>query len=273
MNSDDTMNDDTPISVASTVLEGLTPYVVDMTVETKKQNSLEDTTVLGSFPPLSITGTTTVGNAPGKSSYANVTGKSSWKKLIFLYFIYTGGNVIDVVVYVESIRAINERFANTAYGAGEEKTVKKPSQTSQGVLVGLKMGFKAHKEYRPLLVLVVIRRRVRNLLLRKFVDLVTSGQAIIVDKDGNPLKMVEFLGEYDSEDDVASIDNDMAPFMAFKRGFGTQSLLEQWRDLYGNGDYDDDLYDDDMYESQDLSHELQAVCDNLDIRVRGRKKK
>ncbi|GKD96697.1 hypothetical protein Tco_1380594 [Tanacetum coccineum] len=45
------------------------------------------------------------------------------------------------------------------------------------------------------------------------------------------------------------------------------------RDSYGNGDYDDDPYDDDMYEGQDLSHELQAICDNLDIRVQGRKKK
>ncbi|GJU51490.1 hypothetical protein Tco_1221045 [Tanacetum coccineum] len=43
--------------------------------------------------------------------------------------------------------------------------------------------------------------------------------------------------------------------------------MEQWRDSYGNGDYDDDLYDDDMYEGQDLSHELQAICENLDIRV------
>ncbi|GJR91943.1 hypothetical protein Tco_0215954, partial [Tanacetum coccineum] len=63
--------------------EGVTPSVVDMMVETEKQNSLEDTTVLGSFPPLSTPGTTTVGNAPGKSSYANVTGKSSGKKLNF----------------------------------------------------------------------------------------------------------------------------------------------------------------------------------------------
>ncbi|GKB06742.1 zinc finger, CCHC-type containing protein [Tanacetum coccineum] len=34
-------------------------------------------------------------------------------------------------------------------GVGEKKTVKKPSQTSRGVPVGLKMGFKPHKEYRP----------------------------------------------------------------------------------------------------------------------------
>nr|GEY39765.1 hypothetical protein [Tanacetum cinerariifolium] len=37
----------------------------------------------------------------------------------------------------------------TKLGAGEKKTVKKPSQTSRGVPVGPKMGFKPHKEYRP----------------------------------------------------------------------------------------------------------------------------
>ncbi|GJZ14512.1 hypothetical protein Tco_0550189 [Tanacetum coccineum] len=88
------------------------------------------------------------------------------------------------------------------------------------------------------------------------------------------IKKVEFSGDYDSEDEVALVDNDMARFMASERvSFGTQSLLEQWRDSYGNGDYDDDPYDDDMYEGQDRSQELQAICDNLDIRVRGRKKK
>ncbi|GKG60226.1 hypothetical protein Tco_0609890, partial [Tanacetum coccineum] len=37
--------------------------------------------------------------------------------------------------------------------------------------------------------------------------------------------------------------------------------------------YDDDPYDNDMYEGQDLSQDLQALYDNMDIRVRGRKKK
>ncbi|GKA24871.1 hypothetical protein Tco_0710904 [Tanacetum coccineum] len=46
--------------------------------------------------------------------------------------------------------------------------------------------------------------------IEKFEDLLTSGQAILVDKAGNPLKKVEFLGEYDSEAEVASVDNDMA---------------------------------------------------------------
>ncbi|GJR58084.1 hypothetical protein Tco_1500246 [Tanacetum coccineum] len=65
-------------------------------------------------------------------------------------------------------------------------------------------------------------------LLEKFEELLTSGQDILVDEAGNPLKKVEFLGDYDSKDEVASVDNDMARSMASERvGFGTQSLLEQ----------------------------------------------
>ncbi|GKE33652.1 zinc finger, CCHC-type containing protein [Tanacetum coccineum] len=113
--SEDTMNDDTSIGVAFVVREGVTPSVVDMTVKMIKQNFLDDTTVLGSFPPLSTPVTTTARNAPGKSSYANITGKPSGKK-VNVHTLYTpGGNGIDVVVLVDSIRAINERFANTAY--------------------------------------------------------------------------------------------------------------------------------------------------------------
>ncbi|GKA23640.1 retrotransposon protein, putative, ty1-copia subclass [Tanacetum coccineum] len=467
--SDDTMNEDTPVGVASAVKEGVTPSVVDMTVEMEKLSSLKDTTGLGSFPPLSTPVTNTGGNSPGKSSYANVTGKPSGKKLNIRTLFTPGGNGIDVVVPVESIRAISERFANTAYGfflgkrlaypvvanyfrntwgkyglvrsmlnsstglfsfqfssmdrldamlengpwfirnnplilkkwhpdenlskedvstvlfwvklygvpvtafsedglsrssyarvmielranvelkdnivvampkitreghyiyvmfvlsmsgnllgTGEKKIVKKPSQTSRGVSVGPKIGFKPQKEYRhvpkkPTVsssgnkkkgvepTIEVPMGGTTNLInngatssgsffmnvdnsstgttpitniIGKFKELLTSGQAILVDEAGNPLKNVEFPGDYDSEDEVASVDNDMARPMASERvGIGTQSLLEQWMDSYGNGDYDDDPYDDDMYEGQDLSQELQAICDNLDIRVRGRKKK
>nr|GEU55836.1 hypothetical protein [Tanacetum cinerariifolium] len=105
--------------------------------------------------------------------------------------------------------------------------------------------------------------------IKKFEDLLSSGQAILVNDVGNCLKKVEFLGDYDSEDEVASVDNDMARSLASEMvGFGTQSLLEQWRDSYGNDDYDEDPYDDDMYEGQDLPQGIQATCDNLDIRVR-----
>ncbi|GJW37170.1 hypothetical protein Tco_0060090 [Tanacetum coccineum] len=89
--------------------------------------------------------------------------------------------------------------------------------------------------------------------IRKFEDLLIDGQDILVDEDGNPLKKVECPGDDDSEDEVASVDNDMAHSLASERvGFSNQSLLEQWRDSYCNGDYDEDPYDDDMYEGHDL---------------------
>nr|GEX38538.1 hypothetical protein [Tanacetum cinerariifolium] len=56
----------------------------------------------------------------------------------------------------------------------------------------------------------------------KFGELLTSGKATLVDEAGNRLKKVEFSDDYDSEDEVASADNDMARFMASERvGFGT----------------------------------------------------
>nr|GEV15261.1 hypothetical protein [Tanacetum cinerariifolium] len=222
-------------------------------------------------------------------------------------------------------------------GLGVAKNVKKPSQTSRGISIGLKVGFKPQNEYRPALkkpsassssnkkkgvepinevsnsnpfevlnsvdneVELGTNRGTKNLVnnaanssgssfmnveisststtpvidkIRKFEDSLIDGQVILVNETGNPLKKVDYPGDYDSEDEVASVDNDMARSMASKRvGFGTQSLLEQWRDSYGNGDYYEDAYDDDMYKSPDLHQEIQAICDNLDTRVRGRKKK
>ncbi|GKF02481.1 putative reverse transcriptase domain-containing protein, partial [Tanacetum coccineum] len=76
----------------------------------------DDNIVLESFPPLSKPVTTEAGNSPGKSSYANVTGKPSGKKLNIRTLFTPRGNGIDVVVPVESIRAISDQFANTAYG-------------------------------------------------------------------------------------------------------------------------------------------------------------
>ncbi|GJR15681.1 hypothetical protein Tco_0798333 [Tanacetum coccineum] len=65
-----------------------------------------------------------------------------------------------------------------------------------------------------------------------------------------------------------AVDNDKARSMASEKvGFDTNSLLEQWRDTYENGDYDYDPYDDDMYEGQEIDDKIQAICDNLDIKV------
>ncbi|GKA82543.1 hypothetical protein Tco_0789291 [Tanacetum coccineum] len=49
-----------------------------------------------------------------------------------------------------------------------------------------------------------------------FEDLLSSRQDFLVDNAGNPLKKVELVVEYDSEDEVASVDNDMARSLASK---------------------------------------------------------
>nr|GEV56213.1 hypothetical protein [Tanacetum cinerariifolium] len=169
-------------------------------------------------------------------------------------------------------------------GVCEKKALKKPSQTSRGVLVGPKMGFKPQKEYRPVpkkptssssdnkkkgVVPTIEVSNYNSFEVLNSLDndvelgvnggttnleLLTSGKVTLVDEAGNPLKKVEYPNDYDSEDDVVSVDNDMARSMALERvGFGTQSLLEQCRDPYGNGDFDENPYDDDMYEGYDLS--------------------
>ncbi|GJS20883.1 zinc finger, CCHC-type containing protein [Tanacetum coccineum] len=304
------------VSSRSTHEENVGLSIVDMMVEMEKLSSLEDTTVLGSFPPLSTPVTTSAGNAPGKSSYANVTDKPSGKKLNIHTLYTTGGNGIDVVIplvyriillsisYMDRLDAMLENVRVKLHGvpvmafsedglsaiatqlghyarvmiklradvelkdnivvvmtkiireghyicAGEKKTLNKPSQTSRGVSVGLKIVLNSVDND----VELGANRGNTNLVnnettssgssfmnidnsstrttpiidkIRKFEELLTSRKATLVDEAGNPLKKVEFLDDYDSEDEVVSVDNDMAHFMASKRvGFGTQSLLEQ----------------------------------------------
>nr|GEY16912.1 hypothetical protein [Tanacetum cinerariifolium] len=116
---------------------------------------------------------------------------------------------------------------------GEKKTVKKPSQTSRGKLR-------------------------------------------LLDDDENPLVPTGIL-ESDSEvevifDETANLRISTSSKDGSDKGYGTNSLLEQWRDSYPDND-DYDPYDDDMYENLDMPEHLQSICDDLDITVRGRKKK
>ncbi|GKB23467.1 putative reverse transcriptase domain-containing protein [Tanacetum coccineum] len=92
-------------------------------VKEKDLNDSTGPTASESGPDVSFA---SAGNAPGKSSYANVTSKPSGKKLNIRTLFTPGGNGIDVVVLVESIRAISGRFANTAYGFFLGKRVAYP---------------------------------------------------------------------------------------------------------------------------------------------------
>nr|GEY33814.1 hypothetical protein [Tanacetum cinerariifolium] len=108
------------------VMEVVFPSVVDETMWMEQQIPMVSTTRLGSYPPLPTQDATSAGNAPGKSSYANVTSKPSGKKLNIHTLFTPGCNGIDVVVPVESIRAVSDRFANTVYGFFLGKRVAYP---------------------------------------------------------------------------------------------------------------------------------------------------
>ncbi|GKC24545.1 hypothetical protein Tco_1026695 [Tanacetum coccineum] len=149
------------------------------------------------------------------------------------------------------------------------KNMKKPGQAPRGVLVGPKVGLKPVKQvYRH----VSKKNNVNTSGNKKDVDLTI--EVTLVDDEGKPLAKVDFSGDHDSEDKVASVDNKMTNFLALKKvGYGTNSLLEQWKETYVNDGYDFDPYDDGMYEGHDIPNKIQAICDNLDIKVSGRKKK
>ncbi|GJU80205.1 hypothetical protein Tco_1282570 [Tanacetum coccineum] len=143
-------------------------------------------------------------------------------------------------------------------GLGAAKNLKKPGQASRGVPVGLKVGFKPTKEYKP-----VAKKPTANTSGIKKKDVESTKKNVetntpIVDKIRKLEKLI-------IEGKVTLVDDDGKPLKI--NGFGTKSLLEQWTDSYENGDYDEDPYDDDIYEGHDLSDKLQDICDNLDIRV------
>nr|GEW20207.1 hypothetical protein [Tanacetum cinerariifolium] len=98
----------------------------------------------------------------------------------------------------------------------------------------------------------------------------------LLDNDGNPLVPT---GIVESDNEVEVVFDKTANLRILTsgkdesdKGYGTNSLLAQWRDSYPDND-DYDPYDDDMYENHDLSEHLQSICDDLDITIYGRKKK
>ncbi|GKE34290.1 hypothetical protein Tco_1453612 [Tanacetum coccineum] len=66
-----------PDGVTNAAMEVESPSMVEKTVEKEILSLVINTSDLGSYPPLTMQETTSAGNAPSKSSYANVTGKPS----------------------------------------------------------------------------------------------------------------------------------------------------------------------------------------------------
>ncbi|GJY00939.1 hypothetical protein Tco_0359091 [Tanacetum coccineum] len=57
--------------------------------------------------------------------------------------------------------------------------------------------------------------------------LIIDGKVTLLEDEGKLLEKVDSLGDHDSKDEVASVDNEMTNFLALKKvGYGTNSLLE-----------------------------------------------
>nr|GEU46243.1 hypothetical protein [Tanacetum cinerariifolium] len=166
-------------------------------------------------------------------------------------------------------------------GSDMAKNLKNPSQAPRGVPIGHKVGFKPVKEdYKHVSKKnngntsgnkkKVVEPRKEGSNLNTFDVLNSVENDVALDDEGKPLKKIDYSGDHDSEDEVESVDNEMTSFLASKRvAYGTNSLLEQWRDTYENADYDYDPYHDDMYEGQEITDNIQSICDKLDIKQFG----
>ncbi|GJR60275.1 hypothetical protein Tco_1502437 [Tanacetum coccineum] len=87
----------------------------------------------------------------------------------------------------------------------------------------------------------------------KLEKLIIDEKITLADDVGKPMKYVDYLGDHDSEDEVEPVDNEMTSFLASDRfGYGTNSLLKQWRGTYENANSDYDQYNDDMYEGREI---------------------
>ncbi|GJW78360.1 hypothetical protein Tco_0140042 [Tanacetum coccineum] len=102
--------------------------------------------------------------------------------------------------------------------SGVVKNMKKPSQTHRGVSVGPKVVFKPAKN----------------------VDSSSTSTTPIVAKIDKMKRLII--------DGKVTLVDDEGKLLTREIGYGTNSLLEQWKESYGNGDYNYDSYDDDMYE-------------------------
>ncbi|GJV94189.1 hypothetical protein Tco_1542002 [Tanacetum coccineum] len=91
---------------------------------------------------------------------------------------------------------------------------------------------------------------------------ICEGKLRLLDNDRNllvPMNIVESNSKVEVVfDETTNLRISASGKDGSDKGYGTNSLLEQWRDSYLDN-YDYDSYDDDMYENHDLSKHLQSM--------------
>ncbi|GJR56605.1 putative reverse transcriptase domain-containing protein [Tanacetum coccineum] len=162
------------------------------------------------------------------------------------------------------------------------KNLKNPRQAIRGVPIGPKVGFKPTKQIHRL---VSHKNGVSTTCKKKQVE--------VSRQEASNLNPFHVLNSIENDDDLERIDKSKIqtiegklflvdderkplPKVVSKVNVDCDSeveevFLEQWRLTKWDDDYDS--YNDDMYDSHDISDNLQVICDDFDIMVRGRKKK
>nr|GEW09076.1 hypothetical protein [Tanacetum cinerariifolium] len=293
-----TMNEDSPVVVASTIKEGVTPSVVDMMMENDKISE-DDLSAIA----------TKLGTPLMLDSYTSDMCMQSWGRSSYArVMIELQADVELKDNIVVAMPKIKKEGHYTC--AGEKKNVKKPSQASRGVSVGPKMAFKSQKEYRPITkkpntsssgikkkgmepTIEVGNSNPFDVLnsVDNDVEFGTNGETsnlgnneaipsgspfINIDDDvkftsNTPIgEKIDKIERQIGEGKLRLLDNDKNPLVPI--GIVESDSEVKVRDSSpGNDEYDP--YDDDMYEDHDLSEHLHSICDDLDITVLGRKKK
>nr|GEU82978.1 hypothetical protein [Tanacetum cinerariifolium] len=288
--SDDTINDVTSVGVASSVQEGIAPSVVDMTVEMEKRNTLDGRR----WHNLLLT----------MSSYTRVMvelrADMELKDNIVMVMpkITREGHYTcnDTGVGVKkNVKKPSQTFRGVLVGPKMgfkpqkeyHLVLKKPNASSSS---NKKKGVEPNIEVsnsNPFDILNSIDNDREFGTNGGTTNLVNNGSTssvssfMNIDNDGefasNTLigKKIDKIERQIGEGKLRLLDNDANTLVSTDgcdKGYGTNSLLEQWRVSYlDNDDYVP--YDDDMYDNHDFSKHLQSICDDLDIIVRGRKKK
>ncbi|GKE21321.1 hypothetical protein Tco_1432833, partial [Tanacetum coccineum] len=219
--SDGTRNEVGLVGDTSTVMKGVTPSMIDMTIENDKLNSLEDTTVLGSFPSLSTPATTSAGNVQ-KVAYPVVVNyvSNTWGKYGLIRSMFSSSTKLFSFQF-SSMDGLDEMLENG------------PWSSYARVMVELR----ADVELKDNIVVAmpkIIRESHYTCNVRVEYEWKPLGVRLVrlLDNDGNPLVLTGIV-ESDSEVEV-----------------------NNGRDLFYSDNDDYDPYDDDMYENHDFSEHL-----------------
>nr|GEW92575.1 hypothetical protein [Tanacetum cinerariifolium] len=232
------------------------PSVVDKTIQKEKLSHVVTTTE--SYPPLPTHVATSAGNAleagnaSGKSSYANVTGKLSGKKLNICTLFTPGGRGWHTLLLLTMLGTLGNNPLILKKWHLDENLLKEDVNT---ILVWVKLhGVHVMAFINDGLSVISTKLELKGRATILVIFVLSMGENPLgklrfVDDDGNPLVPTGIV-ESDSEvevvfDETSNLRISRSGKDGSDKGYGTNSLLEQWRDSYlDNDDYD--TYDDDM---------------------------